>query len=244
VLLLHGAAQQGRVWDGVALRLGGFRVVALDARGHGASDAAGTGHYAPDDYVGDVLCVLDHLESPAALVGHSTGSLVAMIVAATQPERLWAAVFIDIDPRPPDSQRERLRTAGRAPARRFGSLEEVETGLKRLAPGIADADARRLAETGYASDAGGQLYQRLDPLTLAEFPQFDNRALLPLIGVPTLVVRGAESTVSSEEAARAAVEALPNGAMSTLPGSHQLHLQHPAALGDALRDFLAGHAPV
>jgi pimeloyl-ACP methyl ester carboxylesterase len=241
VLLLHGAAQQARVWDGVAERLALFHAVALDARGHGRSEAPGAGHYTAEDYVADVLRVLDRLDAPVALIGHSTGALVAMIVAARYPERLWAAAFIDIDPRPPDSQRERLREAGSRPPRRFASLEEVTAGVERLAPGIAAEDARRLAETGYERAADGTYGQRLDPLTLAEFPAFDNRALLPRILVPALVVRGEESTVSSETAAREAVAALPQGELRTLPGAHQLHLQHPAALGDALREFLGRH---
>ena len=46
VLLLHGLASNARIWDGVAPRLvgAGLRVVALDLRGHGASDQPGSGY--------------------------------------------------------------------------------------------------------------------------------------------------------------------------------------------------------
>src|SRR4029453_16181489 len=46
VLLLHGLASNARIWDGVGPRLvgAGLRVVALDLRGHGASDQPGSGY--------------------------------------------------------------------------------------------------------------------------------------------------------------------------------------------------------
>ena len=45
VVLLHGLASNARIWDGVAPRLAGagLRVVALDQRGHGASDQPASG---------------------------------------------------------------------------------------------------------------------------------------------------------------------------------------------------------
>jgi alpha/beta hydrolase fold len=46
VLVLHGLASNARIWDGVGPRLvgAGLRVVALDLRGHGASDQPGSGY--------------------------------------------------------------------------------------------------------------------------------------------------------------------------------------------------------
>ncbi|MFF6790409.1 alpha/beta fold hydrolase [Streptomyces filamentosus] len=64
VLLLHGLAGHCGEWDGLARRLGGdgYRVLALDQRGHGASERA------PEDvsraaYVDDVLGVVEEYSS-------------------------------------------------------------------------------------------------------------------------------------------------------------------------------------
>jgi pimeloyl-ACP methyl ester carboxylesterase len=241
VILLHGAAQHAGVWEPVASYLPGFRLVALDARGHGRSDPASD--YGVEAYVGDLGRVVHALGRPVALVGHSTGALVAMQFAARFPALVWAAAFLDIDPRPRDSQRDRLREAGSRPPRRFTSVEEVVAGIERITPGISPAIARRLAETGYEQVESGAYRHRLDPRTLADYPQFDNWPALPAITCPALVGRGEESTVSSHDAAEEAVRLLPRGRLEMLPGGHQLHLQHPERLAAALAAFLAPHRP-
>lgn len=248
MLLLHGANQHARYWDALVPYLDRYRLVALDARGHGLSGRAGTGHeqgYGAEQYVADLERVLPAIrrspDEPIAVAGHSTGSLVAMIFAARHPESLRAAVFIDIDPRPPERQRARLQDAGRRPARRFASREEVASAIVRLTPGLAPTMVETLVDVGYERDEGGSYWPRLDPRTLAEFPQFDNTPLLPGIGLPALVIRGRDSTVSSEEAARDAVRALPRGESAVVPGGHQLHAQEPEGLAAVLEPFLQRH---
>jgi pimeloyl-ACP methyl ester carboxylesterase len=97
VLLLHGLASNARIWDGVGPRLvgAGLRVVALDLRGHGASDQPGSGY----DFatVGrDLAAALAGLglERPV-LVGHSWGANVALQFAADRPGSVAGLVLVD-----------------------------------------------------------------------------------------------------------------------------------------------------
>ncbi|GMU41787.1 MAG: alpha/beta hydrolase [Chloroflexota bacterium] len=238
-LFLHGAGQHAGAWEPVAQRLAasGRRAIALDARGHGASD-----HVPPYDeagYASDVGVTIEAIGAPVALVGHSTGSLVAMRVAAERASLVRAAVFIDIDPQPPERQRARLQEAGMKPARRFASLDDLLAGVARILPGVDEATARRFAERAYERAEDGTFVQRLDQRTLAEWPQFDQRPLLPRIPCPALVVRGRESVVASEEATAEAVRLLPRGESAILPGAHLLHMQHPDVCAEALEAFLA-----
>jgi len=244
LFLLHGANQHSRYWDRLVRLLDRYRVVALDARGHGASDWGYAGDYDPEHYVADLERAIEQLapDRRLALIGHSTGSLIAMRYAHRHPERLWAAVFVDIDPRPPDHQAERLQGAGARPARRFESLGEARARIERLTPGLEAADYDLLAETTFERAEDGSYSQRMDQRTLAEYPQFDNRALLPQISTPALVIRGAESTVSNAEPAAEAAGALPRGALATVPGEHQLHVQRPEGVAGALLAFLGAHA--
>jgi pimeloyl-ACP methyl ester carboxylesterase len=97
VVLLHGLASNARIWDGVAPRLtgAGLRVVALDQRGHGASDQPDSG-YDFGTLVRDLdaaLAGLD-LERPL-LVGHSWGANVALQRAAGRPGTLAGLALVD-----------------------------------------------------------------------------------------------------------------------------------------------------
>ncbi len=239
VLFLHGAAQHAGAWEPVAERMAarGHRALALDARGHGASDHAPP--YDEAGYASDVVAAIETIGAPVALVGHSTGSLVAMRVAAEHPAFVRAAMFIDIDPQPPERQRARLQEAGSKPARRFDSFDNLLAGVARILPGVDEATARRFAERAYERAEDGTFTQRLDQRTLAEWPQFDQRPLLPSIACPALIVRGRESAVASDEATAEAVRLLPRGTSAVLPGAHLLHMQHPDAFAEALEAFLA-----
>ena len=77
-----------------------FRVIALDFRGRGESDFdPEPARYNPLTYAGDVQQLLDQLGiGQAIFVGTSLGGLVTMILAATAPQRIAAAILNDVGP--------------------------------------------------------------------------------------------------------------------------------------------------
>ncbi|MFJ8660332.1 alpha/beta fold hydrolase [Streptomyces sp. NPDC093795] len=93
-LLVHGIMSDHRTWRrvGPALAERGYRVIAVDLRGHGRSGrAAGPEEYGPDDYADDLV---ENLPVGAELaVGHSLGGLVlARALERLKPDR---AVYSD-----------------------------------------------------------------------------------------------------------------------------------------------------
>jgi pimeloyl-ACP methyl ester carboxylesterase len=95
VVLLHGLSATRRhvVQGSRHLIRHGYRLIAYDARGHGASDPAPRYGYA--DLIGDLAAVLDRLElERAALVGSSMGAATAMAFALDHPGRVPALVQI------------------------------------------------------------------------------------------------------------------------------------------------------
>jgi pimeloyl-ACP methyl ester carboxylesterase len=95
VVLLHGlsATRRNVVQGSRHLIKRGYRLIAYDARGHGASSPAPSYDYA--DLVRDLEAVLEHLGiERTALVGSSMGAATAMAFALEHPERVAALVQI------------------------------------------------------------------------------------------------------------------------------------------------------
>jgi pimeloyl-ACP methyl ester carboxylesterase len=95
VVLLHGlsATRRNVVQGSRHLIKRGYRLIAYDARGHGASSPAQSYEYG--DLVEDLEAVLAHLEiDRAALVGSSMGAATAMAFTLEHPRRVAALVQI------------------------------------------------------------------------------------------------------------------------------------------------------
>jgi pimeloyl-ACP methyl ester carboxylesterase len=95
IVLLHGlsATRRNVVQGSRHLAKRGYRLIAYDARGHGASSPAPTYDYA--ELLDDLEAVLEHLEiERAAFVGSSMGAATAMAFAFEQPGRVAALVQI------------------------------------------------------------------------------------------------------------------------------------------------------
>lgn len=101
LVLVHAGIADARMWEAIVPALAaGHRVVRFDMRGYGRS-LSGRGRFA---FAADLAALLDALEIRRAhVVGASFGGLVALELAATQPERvaslvLLAAALPDIEP--------------------------------------------------------------------------------------------------------------------------------------------------
>lgn len=97
VMLVHGLASNARIWDRVAPILARqFRVVALDQRSHGLSEAPADGDYSFDSICADLRGVVEALGSEKpVVVGHSWGASVALEYAARYPEAVRGIVLVD-----------------------------------------------------------------------------------------------------------------------------------------------------
>jgi non-heme chloroperoxidase len=102
IVFHHGWPLSADDWDNQMLFFlaEGFRVIAIDRRGHGRSDQVSEGHDM-DHYAADVSAVVEHLDLHNAVhVGHSTGGgQVARYARYGQPQgRVAKAVLISAVP--------------------------------------------------------------------------------------------------------------------------------------------------
>jgi pimeloyl-ACP methyl ester carboxylesterase len=101
VLLLHGFPDSLQLWRAVAPRLlaAGCRVIAVDQRGFGDSDApVGRAHYGIDVLVEDLATLLraTGTHEPVHVMGHDLGAVVTWRLAMARPELLRSAVAISV----------------------------------------------------------------------------------------------------------------------------------------------------
>ncbi len=100
ILLIHGFASSAQVnWIGtgwVKLLTGsGYRVIAIDNRGHGKSSKFYSPRdYGPDIFAADALALLDHLDIAASdVMGYSMGARITAWLSHSAPQRVTKAIY-------------------------------------------------------------------------------------------------------------------------------------------------------
>ena len=97
MLIVHGLYGSARNWGVIAKRLSETRqVVAVDMRNHGLSPWYDTHSY--PDMAEDLAQVLEGLDGPFDVLGHSMGGKAAMVLALARPELVNRLIVADIAP--------------------------------------------------------------------------------------------------------------------------------------------------
>lgn len=118
LLLLNSIGCDLTLWDAALPHLKNFRVLRMDARGHGQSDAP-PGDYSLDQLADDALAVLSAAGvDKVAVCGLSLGGMIAMTLALKAPERVSALILActsaQMDPQSWRTRIETVRAGGMA----------------------------------------------------------------------------------------------------------------------------------
>ena len=249
-VLLHATGFLARLWQPIAEPLSDrFHVYAFDARGHGDSDKPADG-YNWEGIATDLRGFLDELGLRRVLaIGHSSGAAGTVLLAATHPEYVSAAVLIEPTVFPPQANdsSEQL-VAGAARRRMVWSSREELIRTYRARPTFADwtEDVLRLyAEHGTFRREDGQYELKCPGRIEAELYRNsisrDAWDLLPGVGCPTLVLRGEHTEEMLALASEGVAARIPGARLVTVAGaSHFLPMERPQSVLAEIRAFLDG----
>ena len=209
VVLLHGTSANHAVWEPVGdLLEGEATVIALDQRGHGRSDKPETG-YTGDDFVSDVVTVLDALGLDQALVaGHSLGGRNAWLAASRHPDRVSGAVVVDYTPFVEAAVLDELDVRVAAGFREFADQGEIEAYLRDRYTRILPGAVERRARWGYRQQDDGRWVPRASPAAMSQLIEgFRTPYRDEFLAVPMRMthLRGRLSSIVSESSWRSAM---------------------------------------
>lgn len=254
VLCLHGLTRNPRDFEGLAPRLqaDGWRVMCLSMRGRGESAYARDAMtYTPLNYLQDIDALIEAEGLPrAAIIGTSLGGILTMLLAATRPGFIAAAVLNDVGPVINPAGLDRIRGyVGRGSSwpSWLHAARDIMDGFGDVYPRWSVEDwliyAKRVARVG----DGGRIVLDYDPriaepfrMPGGEVPAGDMWPAFELLGtVPLLVVRGARSDILAEAGLAAMQARVPAMRALTIPDvGHTPTLDEPESVA-AIRETLA-----
>lgn len=212
VCFTHSLASDSGMW---AEQMGpllakGYRVLRLDMRGHGGSDAGAAGAYSMAGLADDVAAALDVLGlGKVHLVGLSIGGMIGQAFAIRHGGRLASAMLCDTMPRTPDGaaaawgpRMDAVKTAGSLTPLADPTMERWFTdAFKPRHPGRWKEIHATIAATTPAGYLG----------CAAAILDFDFTAALAAVQVPTLVVCGAKDEGTPPAGNKRIAELVPGG---------------------------------
>jgi len=214
VLLIHGFASSARTnwvepgWVSLLTR-SGFRVIAVDNRGHGGSDKLyDRALYSAPLMAEDARRLLDHLGiSRADVMGYSMGARITAFLSLAHPGRVRSAIFGGLGG---NMIRPMAGTGPIAAALEASSIDEVKNPTARTFRAFAErthSDLKALA----ACIRGSR-----DPIT---------REMVASLACPVLVATGTDDVIGGQA----------EGLAALIPGAQALPIprrDHMLAVGD------------
>lgn len=253
VIALHGWLDNANSFARLAPKLPGLRIVALDFAGHGHSDHRPRGAgYALADYAFDVLCVAEQLGwERFALMGHSLGAIVAVMIAGSFPDRVTRLALIDgIVPKsgPVADTAEHMGNALQAQLHHQHKRKSVHPTLDRAVAArmkgmvaVSQEAAELLAQRGLMPVPGGYSWRSDSRLTLPSplrLSAEQGMSFVRRVTCPTTLVVAEEGMLASYTDL---LERLPFSQVR-VPGGHHVHLNDEAGailVADCFKRFFS-----
>ena len=216
-----------------------FTGIAVDVRGHGNS-TSGHGFFSIDVFAKDLLVFMRKMGiEKAVLCGVSMGGYIALRAHEIQPESIAGLILSDTHAYADDNT---------AKLKRFDTIQSVlKNGKRAFSIGFVNKvfSQRSLVESPDAvnlikSSIRRNVESSICATLLALASRTDTTASLSSITVPSLVIRGGEDAITSEEQASALAFGIPAATYLEIPDcGHLPNLENPNRFNEAMNKHLA-----
>ena len=245
ILFAHGFGCDQTMWRFITPAFEEhYRIVLFDYVGSGQSDLSAYDfeRYATlDGYAQDVLDICAALDlRDVIFVGHSVSSMVGVLAANRAPERFSRLIMVGPSPRYIND------------ADYVGGFDRADIeGLLDLMDKNYIGWANFLAPVIMKNDERPELTAELnasfcstDPKITRRFAETtffsDNRADLPAVSVPSLIMQCSEDAIAPVEVGNYIHRKTPNSTLRLLKATgHCPHISHPDETVDAIKTYLA-----
>ena len=248
MVFAHGFGCDQALWRFVAPSFANdYFVVTFDYLGAGRSDRSA---YDPvryrelDGYANDILAICAGLElQDVILVGHSVSATIAMLASIAEPARFSDLVLVTPSPRYLDDLPEYRGGFGRADI--DGLLKMMDVNATGWAAYLAPVVMGNPGRPELAADLEAT-FCSIDPVMARQFAEVtflsDNRADLPSVTVPSLILHVSDDVVAPIEVGRYLHDRLAGSTFRVIEGTgHCPHVSHPEETIRAIREYLAPH---
>lgn len=242
VVFCHGLFGQGRNWTQHAKALAPeHRVVLVDIPNHGRSPW--TEHWDFSE-AADQVAELLSADDPVALVGHSLGGKIAMVLALRHPELVERLCVVDVAPVSYQRSGEFARYIDAMLALDLDGLAGRGDADAALADAVPNRTVRGFLLQNLRREDGAWRWQpnlamiRREIDEIGAWPERELAGVPPYDG-PVLWIGGANSDYVADEYVPAMDALFPRNRRVTVKGAgHWVHSEQPEVFGQILEHFL------
>ena len=242
VVLHHPLATELSIWDELTAALEpSYRVIRLDARGHGLTDAP-SGPYDMGRLADDVVGLMDHLGIPKTrYLGLSMGGFVGQMLGLNHPGRFHSLMLVSTSSdltAARDIWDGRVRTAakdGMSHAIVEGSMQRwLAPDKLKNNPKLVARLSKMVAETPPAGFIGW----------CQAIMRFNVTNRLKEIDLPVRIIAGGIDPATTPAMMQIMHKEIRGSEYAEVPGTaHMLHVEEPAKFHAEVLPFLAKHGP-
>jgi pimeloyl-ACP methyl ester carboxylesterase len=240
IVFLHAFPLNARMWTPQLEALpDGWRGIAPDLRGFGASPRTASPARHVSEHAEDVIALIQEIGSgPAVLVGLSMGGYIAFECWRRRPDAIGALVLADTRAEADTEDARARRVALQDVAAREGTGAVVDAmlpGLLGATTHVADPHLAVEVRRWATETAAEGVIDALEALRTRP----DSRPTLATIGCPTLVIVGDEDTLTPPALSRVMADGIHGATLVEVPrAGHLSNVEQPQAFNAALTNFL------